>query len=113
MEDIKEQIIRLKLIQIKQIVAKDKDGDTFKLANRNKNIEFLIDNGLLIDDIKNIILNLEIKDYYKGPEEDRDGYEGEIWIFTPMFADKKIYVKIRIEKNILVVCISIHEYGKY
>lgn len=52
-------------------------------------------------------------DYYHGPELDRAGYSGEIWIFTPIFQDNKIYLKIRIQNDKLIICISIHEYGNY
>ena len=70
MENIKQQIVRQKLTIIKKLVTKDKNGDTFIIANREKNREFILEYGLLIDDIKNIILDLEIDDYYKGPEVD-------------------------------------------
>ena len=113
METIKHQIIRQKLTLIKQIVTEDKDGNKFILANREKNREFMLEYGLLINDIKNIILDLEIDDYYKGPEKDEAGFDGEVWIFTPNFQDIKLYVKLRLSNNILVVCISIHEYGIY
>ena len=113
MEDIKQQIIRQKLTLIKQLVAKDKNGDLFIIINREKNLEFIHKYGLIIDDIKEIMLNLEINDYYKGPEEDEAGYEGEVWIFTPKFQDIRLYIKIRIKNNILIVCISIHEYGVF
>ena len=113
MQDIKQQIIRQKLTLIKQLVTKDKNGEIFIIANRGKNRKFILEYGLLIEDIKNIILDLEIEDYYKGPDKDKDGYDGEIWIFTPNYEKTKLYIKIRIEKNKLVICISIHEYGIY
>lgn len=113
METIKHQIIRQKLTFIKQIVTEDKDGNKFVLANREKNRDFMLEYGLLINDIKEIILNLEIDDYYKGPEKDDAGLEGEIWIFTPFFEKDKLYIKIRLANNILVICISIHKYGVY
>lgn len=111
MEDIKLQILRQRITLIKQIVAKDKNGDLFVIANRNKNRDFMLNYGLLTTDIKNIILDLEIDDYYKGPETDDAGYAGEIWIFTPNFQDTRLYIKIRLENNTIVICISIHEYG--
>ncbi len=113
MEDIKHQIVRQKLTIIKQLVTKDINGDKFILANRNKNRTFMLEYGLLINDIKGIILNLEVDDYYKGPEKDDAGFEGEIWIFTPIFQNTKLYIKIRIDNNTLVICISIHEFGIY
>ncbi len=113
MESIKRHIVRQKLTIIKQLVTKDKNGNKFILANRDKNRNFMLEYGLLTNDIKDIILNLEVDDYYKGPEEDEAGFEGEIWIFTPIFQNIKLYIKIRLANNTLVVCISIHKYGIY
>lgn len=113
MESIKRQIVRQKLTIIKQLVTKDKNGNKFILANRDKNRNFMLEYGLLTNDIKDIILNLEVDDYYKGPEEDEAGFQGEIWIFTPIFQNIKLYIKIRLANNTLVVCISIHKYGIY
>ena len=113
MESIDRQIIRQKLTIIKKIVSNDRKENTFIIANRDKNRNFMLEYGLLINDIKNIILDLEIDDYYKGLEKDEAGFDGEVWIFTPNFQDIKLYVKLRLSNNILVVCISIHEYGIY
>lgn len=73
----------------------------------------MLEYGLLTNDIKDIILNLEVDDYYRGPEEDDAGFEGEIWIFTPTFQNIRLYIKIRLANNTLVICISIHEYGNF
>ena len=113
METIKQQIVRQKLTIIKQLISKDKNGDKFILVNRIKNRNFMLEYGLLTNDIKNIILNLEVNDYYAGPEEDDAGLEDEIWIFTPIFQNVKLYIKLRLANNTLLVCISIHEYGNY
>ena len=113
MQDIKQQIVRQKLTIIKKLVTKDKNGNKFILANRAKNRNFMLEYGLLTNDIKDIILNLEVDDYYKGPEEDDAGFEGEIWIFTPTFQNIKLYIKIRLANNTVVICISIHEYGNF
>ena len=113
MESIKQQIVRQKLTIIKELVTKDKNGDKFILVNRDKNRNFMLEYGLLTNDIKDIILNLEVDDYYKGPEEDDAGFEGEIWIFTPIFQNIKLYIKIRLANNTVVICISIHEYGNF
>ncbi len=113
MESIKQQIVRQKLTIIKKLVTKDKNGDKFILVNRDKNRNFMLEYGLLTNDIKDIILNLEVDDYYRGPEEDDAGFEGEIWIFTPTFQNIRLYIKIRLANNTLVICISIHEYGNF
>ena len=113
MESIKQQIVRLKLTIIKELVTKDKNGDKFILVNREKNKNFMLEYGLLTNDIKDIILDLAVDDYYKGPEEDDAGFESEIWIFTPTFQNIKLYIKIRLANNTVVICISIHEYGNF
>lgn len=113
MESIKQQIVRQKLTIIKKLVTKDKNGDKFILVNRDKNRNFMLEYGLLTNDIKDIILNLEVDDYYRGPEEDDAGFEGEIWIFTPTFQNIRLYIKIRLANNTVVICISIHEYGNF
>ena len=113
MESITQQIVRQKVTSIKELTTKDKNGDKFILVNRDKNRNFMLEYGLLTNDIKDIILNLEVDDYYKGPEEDDAGFEGEIWIFTPTFQNIKLYIKIRLANNTVVICISIHEYGNF
>ena len=98
---------------IKRLVTEDKNGEKFVFVNRQKNKNFMLKFGLNIDDIKCIILDLEIDDYYKGPEEDEAGFKGEVWIFTPTFQNTKLYIKMRLDNNVLVICISVHEYGNY
>lgn len=113
MESIKQQIVRQKLTIIKELVTEDKNGDKFIIVNRDKNRNFMLEYGLLTNDIKDIILNLEVDDYYRGPEEDEAGFEGKIWIFTPTFQSIKLYIKIRLANNTVVICISIHAYGNF
>lgn len=113
MDSLKQQIIRQRLTLIKQIVAKDKNGESFFIIGREKNRSFMLEQSLLFDDIKQIILNLKIEDYTKGPELDDGGYKGEIWVFEPIFEKIKLYIKLRLENLTIVVCISIHEYGIY
>ena len=82
MESIKQQIVRQKLTIIKQLVTRDKNGDKFILANRDKNRKFILEYGLVINDIKDIILNLEIDDYYKGP----------VYLFMSMVFIKEVQI---------------------
>lgn len=107
------KIIRERLVLIKSIVAKDRNGETFSIIPRVKNRNFMREYGLKLNDIKNIILGLSVEDYIKGPEEDEGGYVGEVWFFEPRFRGIKLYVKLRIQDNKLVVCISMHENGIY
>ena len=85
-------------------LAKDKNGNY-----RGKNYEFLLDNGLTLDNVKDAILQLSSKDNIGGPETDRDGYPGTIYKFkTKYLTDEVIYIKIRFNPPDEIVCISFH-----
>ena len=72
-------------------------------------MNFLRENGLQLDDVKEVILSLSIKDKAAGPEDDRDGYPGYVFKFkTDYLTDELIYVKIRYNPPDEVVCISFH-----
>lgn len=67
------------------------------------------DHFLVTNDVKEIIYDLSYKkNYLNGPEEDRDGYTGTIWVFKCEYDEMIIYIKIRYDDP-NVVCISIHE----
>lgn len=107
--------VRIKsLMLIKSIVDQDNNGDKFVLVRTKKNKEFLRENYLSLEDVKNIVKNLSIKDCFSGPEADRDdNYKGWIFKFSPIYNDIKLYIKIRIESRNKSICLSIHEFGKY
>ncbi|WAM32751.1 type II toxin-antitoxin system MqsR family toxin [Caldicellulosiruptor naganoensis] len=92
---------------MKKLIVAGKWG----FVKREKNIKFLKEWGLLIDDVKDILLDLQPGDYVKGPEQDHlDGKEGDIWIFkNSRYLDVCIYIKLRYNPPEEVVCISFHE----
>lgn len=102
------------LLRIKTLVSSDINGEHFTMVRTKKNIDFMYEYGLSIEDVKNIILNLSTEDCFSGPENDRDlSYEGWIFKFSPMFENVKLYNKIRVESSEKSVCLSVHEFGKY
>ena len=102
------------LLRIKTLVSSDINGEHFTMVRTKKNIDFMYEYGLSIEDVKNIILNLSTGDCFSGPENDRDlKYEGWIFKFSPMFENVKLYIKIRVESSEKSVCLSVHEFGKY
>jgi hypothetical protein len=102
------------LLRIKTLVSSDINGEHFTIVRTKKNIDFMYEYGLSIEDVKNIILNLSTEDCFSGPENDRDlRYEGWIFKFSPMFENVKLYNKIRVESSEKSVCLSVHEFGKY
>lgn len=112
--NIKEQVRSQNLLKIKQTIDKDKNGDKFIIVRTRKNIEFMRKYQLGKEDVKDIIINLSVKDCFSGPEEDRDKkYKGWIFKFCPMYNGIKLYIKIRIESIDKSICLSVHEFGKY
>lgn len=82
----------------------------YELADREKNNNFLRDNGLTLDHVKEAIMRLTDKDNPIGPEEDRHGYPGYVYKFKSRYlTDKSVYIKIRFNPPKEVVCISFHE----
>lgn len=114
MNTLGKYITAQNLLKIKRTIDKDKNGDKFTIVKTKKNIEFMREYSLNLEDIKNIIRGITIKDCFKGPEKDRDSrYNGLIFFFCPMFEGIKLYIKIRLESDERTVCISVHEFGKY
>ena len=100
------------LSKVKEIID-HKDG--FQFIRRKKNLDALDRNGFTISDVINYIKSLEVKDYYKGPEEDHlEDYSHSWWFFGKEINNKIFYIKIRVvEKgDKRVVCLSFHE-AKY
>lgn len=110
----KNKLKSQELLKIKKIVEQDNNGDKFIIVRRKKNIEFMREYGLFLEDVKDIIRNLTVEDCFEGPERDKDSeYIGWIFKFKPIFEDTQLYIKIRIESKEKSVCLSIHEFGKY
>ena len=111
MNTIEDQIRNQGLLRIKKIIDKDRDGDRFIIVRTKKNIEFMREYSL---DLEDIIRQLSIEDCFSGPETDRaPQYKGWIFKFSPIFEETKLYIKIRIESTEKSVCLSVHEFGKY
>lgn len=114
MNVISDKLREKYLLRIKILVSSDINGEHFTMVRTKKNIDFMYEYGLSIEDVKNIILNLSTEDCFSGPENDRDlSYEGWIFKFSPMFENVKLYNKIRVESSEKSVCLSVHEFGKY
>lgn len=77
--------------------------------SRGKNTQALADLNIVPNDRKKHLLELDVMDYSKGPEQDRDFANKEVWIFGKMIKNKEIYIKISIGNfNDRVICISFH-----
>ena len=85
----------------------------YDFVYRRKNLQSLAKHGLTIIDVKNEILELVAKDYYKGPKQDLDPHRlGDIWEFKKKIGDIQFYVKVKIafENGMEVLkCLGFHE----
>lgn len=80
------------------------------LIRTDKNSQTLLDLGITYTDLKTCLSNLEVENFYKGPEEDRyDQNNPEVWEFGMQLKSEEIYIKISMGKeNNKVICKSFH-----
>ena len=100
---------------ILQYIAKVKklvSSGLWTLVPRKKNLDSLSNLGLTIQDVKNELLSLELKDYQRGPEVDYS-YSGDIWIFKRNIGNTQLYIKLKIDiandGTEILKCLSFHE----
>ena len=67
----------------------------FLLVQRDASMQFMADNNISVQLLKNIMLELELTDCLDGPEPDRDPKYSSNWTvaeFAPLFESKRIYL---------------------
>jgi len=105
----KETMILSYLSKVKKLLTEGK----YDFIPRRKNMQALAQYGLTIKDAKNEILDLRVKDYYKGPKQDYDAKRpGEIWEFKKNIDGTVFYIKVKIvEENgeEVLKCLGFHE----
>lgn len=105
----KETMILSYLSKVKKLLTEGK----YDFIPRRKNMQALAQYGLTIKDVKNEILDLRVKDYYKGPKQDYDAKRpGEIWEFKKNIDGTVFYIKVKIvEENgeEVLKCLGFHE----
>lgn len=104
LEELKVEALKFFLEECKKRVEARK----MKLIPRKKNMDSIYKMGLTILLVEEIILELEIEDYLKGPEDDYNGSDEKIWMFLKKVEEYKVYIKIKLDANDCVV-ISFHE----
>lgn len=79
----------------------------FIFENRDKNRETLSRLELHSSKIREIILGLEVENYYQGPKENDQYGTNPMWVFGANVKKEEIYIKITIA-DYGVICISFH-----
>ena len=87
----------------------------FILEPTEKNKKTLPCLGYTIDDVKEDVMNLEVRDYVRGPIQDNKGYDKHFWEFGKTIQGKEIYIKLKVkdrnsegDKCLSTLCISFH-----
>lgn len=78
--------------------------------NREKNTQALLDLEISPFDRRNVLENLEVRDYSEGPlEETMHDAKTRMWVFGKEIKGTETYIKITMGlRNKPVICISFH-----
>jgi len=102
-----QEAARAFLLQFKEAVT---GGSGVNLIPRDVNRQTLIYLGLTKRNLEEILLELTVLDYCKGPKPDRDK-PGEIWEFGKNVKGEDVYIKLKVAEvngKKIAKCISFH-----
>ena len=80
-------------------------------ASRKENVETILDLELTQKQVDQVLLSLELSNYYQGPLPNDQYGNNPMWEFGRFIKGKEVYIKITSTKN-GPFCISFH-YSKY
>jgi len=108
----KEAVIEF-LMKMKKCINDGRYG----FEPREKNLNTLSKLGLMPNHVKEYLLQLTYKNYFNGPETDRDENKspGEIMFFGADINDIEIYIKVKLlslNNGKFCMCLSFHEAEK-
>ena len=90
-EDVKEYLIKVK----QAMTAKVTNQSCWVFVQRPENDNCLLDLGLTLQDLRDVMLSLSYHDYSRGPVCDRD-IPGQLWIFGKLINGIEIYIKTKL-----------------
>jgi len=98
---------------IRSFLSSLKAVDEIRIINTDKNRRTRYYLGITVDDQEDMIRNLTVEEYDKGPVEDHDpNRKTKLWIFKHNYAGTMIYIKITeieiIKNDKLVRALSCH-----
>ena len=93
MEDLKTQIIGLFLHRLRAILT---NKESWFFVPRQENRDCLFQLNMSSQDAIATIRSLAVADYVKGPEQDENGSEGEVWVFTKPYKRTTLYIKVKL-----------------
>lgn len=72
-------------------------------VEREASLVFLAERGMTVDDLREVIFALTVKDCIDGPEPDRDPRYAEHWTvaeFGPVYEGERLYLKISVRVDV-------------
>lgn len=103
-------LVSLFLCRVKRCV----ENHALILVEREASLQFLADRNMSIDQLEEIILCLDPKDCFDGPEPDRDPKYSNNWTvaeFCPTYCGEDLYLKlsVRVDGD-FAKCLSVKLY---
>ena len=83
------------------------------LVPRDESMRFLAERGMTVRELEGIILSLEWRDCFDGPEPDRDSryHDWTVAEFCPTYDEEKIYLKLSVKvQDDRCKCLSVKVY---
>ena len=99
---------------LRQFKAAARQNLIFPEPDRQKNLIFLLKQGIAAEERKEILLGLRVEDYIHGPESSDRDPKGprNVWVFGVEYGETETFVRLRLieeEKEMYAICISFHE----
>ena len=91
---IRDQLVQRFLTRMKRAIQNNR----VYFVNRRENLETLAQLGLSQANVISKLLDLKVSDHSRGPVNDHDGTEGEVWMFLYDLEGNRIYVKLKLFK---------------
>ena len=101
---------------IKDLQKVIEDGRLLFDPRNRKTTDFMLSHDLDTDDVIDILRRLRPSNYLDGPQDDKNGTDGDVMMFLYPYKGERVYIKIKIWKDKsgkAGVLISFHEEGNY
>lgn len=101
------QDVRDFLLEFKQVAT---EGSGVDIIPRQETRVALAQFGLTMANLEQLLLDLTVANYHKGPEPDHDK-PGHVWVFGCEIEDQEVYIKLKVAEAggaRIAKCISFH-----
>jgi hypothetical protein len=108
-----EGTIRAFLLKAKKTLS---EKQLVHFVPTSKTMQELAGLGLQVGDVFRIISKLEPRHWHSGPEADRNGSPGEVFVFMYPYARELLYIKLKVSDmsdGSHLTILSFHEEGQH